>query len=408
VQGIAQRFGLPAYAPALKTWPRWSNLDARKPTREIRLSTITDLGSLEALGEEWRALFVVHGRPHQVFQTFDWLVTWARIYAARQRTLTVVTGRLDGKLVLVWPLVVERRFGLRIATWMGDPLSQYGDALMVDDLDPASAEAVFEYIIALPVDVLALRRVRDDAAIAPLLRRRLGPPVNVQASPFVDLSDRADADAFDMRFAGKLRSSRRRRRRRLEERGPVAFIHHGPSAEAAGLVASALAYKREWARQAGILAPALLDPRFERFFVAACEAVPELRVSALRCGEETLGVEISVACKGLLFGHVLAPRPGFGAWGLGGILAEQIIHNAIREGYDGVDLLAPADDYKLEWTAVSVGVGDFCLPLSLRGSLYMWLWLRFGRAALKKLLRRTEPVLAKAGRLFKIGPTRRA
>ena len=378
-------------------WP-WSPTRTRAQiSGGVTFTLVSDLATFEALESEWSSLFVTSGRPHQVFQTFEWLAIWARIYLDRTTRLRVVVGRIDGRLVLAWPLVVQSRFGLRILSGMGHPLSQYSDALLAKDLPEAIADDAFDYVMGLPFDLFSLRRVRDDAAIAPLLRRRIGAPTNRQASPFVDLSGTPSIEAFEARFAGKLRASRRRRCRRLEERGSVTFASHGPSVDAAALVIEALGFKRDWARGHGIIAPALRDPRFETFFVTAALAganAPALRVSALRCGGETLGIEISIACKGHLFGHVLAPHPGFASLGLGGILAERTITSALEQGFGSVDLLAPADAYKLEWTRTSVGIGDYFAPLSLFGWLYSRIWLRFGRDAVKTTAQRLRPGIA--------------
>ncbi len=125
--------------------------------------------------------------------------------------------------------------------------------------------------ISLPVDLVSLRRVRDDAAVAASLQRRFGHGMARQTAPFVDFAGIEDAAAFGRRFSGKLRANRSRRRRRLQEDGPLRFDHFGPSPEAATLVRMALRFKRDWARHRGILAPLLCDPRFERFFVEAAE-----------------------------------------------------------------------------------------------------------------------------------------
>ena len=119
-----------------------------------------------------------------------------------------------------------------------------------------------------------------------------------------------------------------------------------------------------------------------------------MRVSALRRGPETLGVEISVLCRGGLFGHVLAPNPDHFSLGVGGVLAEMTILNALECRYAAVDLLAPADAYKLEWANGSVGLGDYVVPLSVRGRLYARLWVRFGRDVVKGIARRTGPGIA--------------
>ncbi len=126
-----------------------------------------------------------------------------------------------------------------------------------------------------------------------------------------------------------------------------------------------------------------------------------MRVSALRRGPETLGIEISVLCRGRLFGHVLAPNPDHFSLGVGGVLAEMTIQNALEHRYAAVDLLAPADPYKLEWATASVGVNDYVLPLSAGGRVFARLWVRFGRDLLKRIARRAGPGIAALSRRLK-------
>jgi CelD/BcsL family acetyltransferase involved in cellulose biosynthesis len=396
MESLTQSLRFSLSEPSVAGWAR-SSAQAGERQAQIDLALVRDLDAFLALETDWDALFETAGRPQQVFQTFQWLALWAAHFSDVGTRLAIVTGRIDGRLVLAWPLVVQTTFGLRILGGMGEPVSQYCDALLTDDISEAAQDEAFDYVMALPCDLVSFHRVRDDAALAPLLSRRLGAGFNRQASPVVDLAGAPTIEAFEARFSGKARSDRRRRRRRLEERGPVHFAHHRPSLDAAALVALGLGFKRDWAREHGVLAPALRDPRFEQFFVAAAlagRAAPALRVSALHCGDAILGVEISILCKGHLFGHVLAPCPGLGTLGLGGMLAERTIHNAVEQGYASVDLLAPADSYKLEWTTTSLGVGDYLVPVSVVGRLYSRLWLRSGRDAVKTLARRLRPGLA--------------
>lgn len=369
-----------------------------KVRARIDLATIGDMASFEELRAEWMDLFEVAGRPHQVFQSFEWLAIWARLYLDRGTRLAVVTGRVDGRLVLAWPLVIRQICGLHVLEGMGVPFAQYADALVAPDLDPAAADAALDHVMRLPVDVVALRRVRDDAALIPLLRRRAMVPSNLQASPIVDFAAIPDVAAFEAGFPGKIRSSRRRRRRRLEERGPTRFVRHAAAPETAVLVETAFGFKRDWARRAGVTSPALRDPRFAQVFLEACHAgadAPDLRVSVLRCGDEIAGVELSVACKGMLCGHVLAPNPAFAEFGVGGVLAELTITSAIEQGYAQFDLLAPADDYKLEWTETTIGVADYVVARTLAGRAYRRLWLGWGRETAKRLAARLRPMLAR-------------
>ncbi len=372
---------------------------AAKARAKIDLATIRDAVAFETLRTDWIALFQAAGRPHQVFQGFEWLALWARLYLDRHTRLAIVTGRLEGRLVVAWPLVIRHICGIRVLEGMGAPFAQYTDALVAPDVDPALADAVLDHATTLPVDVVALRRVRDDAALTPVLRRRAVVPSHPQASPVVDFEATPSAAAFEARFPGKVRSSRRRRRRRLEERGPTSFIRYAATPDTVPLVETAFGFKREWARRAGVTSPALRDPRFAQVFLDACRAgadAPDLRVSALRCGDDIAGIELSVAFKGLLCGHVLAPNPDFAEFGVGGVLAELTITSALEQGYAQFDLLAPADDYKLEWTDKTVGVADYVVARTLAGHAYQRLWLGWGREAAKRLAARLRPMLARA------------
>ena len=134
------------------------------------------------------------------------------------------------------------------------------------------------------------------------------------------------------------------------------------------------------------------DPRFARFFAAACRAgdkAPALRVSALRCGDAIAGIEISVACKGELFGHVLAPNPAFATLGVGGILAEATVVAALEQGYCGQSTCwRPPTPTSANGRRRAVDVADYEVTKTLAGALYARIWLGWGREAAKHLAER--------------------
>ena len=369
------------------------------PASTCAFSLIGDRASFDALGPEWNDLFERAASPHQVFQGFDWLWHWANHYLGKGETPAIVIGRCDGRLVLIWPLVSTRILGLRVLTSMGEPVSQYGDAFVEErpDKDELLAKA-FDFAATLPADLIWLRRVRDDAATAPILRRKARPSGGAARAPFVDFGHAKDVAAFEKRYSPKLRSDRRRHLRRLADIGEVTFERHRPGPEARALARLALAFKRDWARQTGRVAPNLLDARFENFFADAASGgkhSPDLNFSVLFCAGEPIGVEISVACKDRVFGHVLAAKPGFGKQGAGAILAGYSIASALERGFRAFDLLAPADPYKMEWAGGCVGVRDFAFARSVAGRLFQWLWLDHGRDAAKALARRLSPRLGR-------------
>ena len=133
----------------------------------IRFETLTDAAAIDALSAEWSALSRASGRSQQVFQGFEWLAVWRSLYLGSGTRAAVITGRSQGRLVYVWPLVIENRFGLRILSGMGEPLSQYCDAIIDDAVDDAEQDAALDYVVKLRFDLIALRRVRERTPPSP-------------------------------------------------------------------------------------------------------------------------------------------------------------------------------------------------------------------------------------------------
>ena len=348
---------------------------APAPLGPLRFERIDDLSALQAAKPAWDGLFARIGDSRLGFQTHAWTTHWARHYAA-PGDLAILTGRSNGRLAFLWPLRARRLAGATVLEAFGDPLAQYHAALVDPQLDAETAIA--EAIGALRdqgADLLALRRMRDDLPLAAALRAQGAALRHIEQAPFVDLVGgkvaRSGADT------GKEAANRRRRLRRLEELGPVRFEVASCPKFAAARVSEAMAMKRDWALKTGRLARAPFDPRFERAFQAALttrDPQVSLRVTALTCGDRTVGVDIALACRGRLFGHVLTHDPELASLGVGILLADASIRAAITEGHQTFDLLAPADGYKRAWADGEVDVFDLQLPLSRRGQWLAQAW----------------------------------
>jgi CelD/BcsL family acetyltransferase involved in cellulose biosynthesis len=108
-------------------------------------------------------------------------------------TLSIVTGWQQGRLVMVWPLVTMRVARLRQISWMGEPISQYGDVLVENG--PGAFDLLrqgWAYVLSLRPDVINLRKARSDAVIAPLLAETGMTLTGVSAAPYVELRKAAD------------------------------------------------------------------------------------------------------------------------------------------------------------------------------------------------------------------------
>src|SRR5712691_6907117 len=352
-------------------------------------AVIADRAGFDALEQEWNALFARAGRPCQIFQTFNWLWHWANHYLDGGTELTVVTGRRDGRLAIVWPLVATRVAGVNQLSWMGEPVSQYGDVLVEEGPDtPDWLRRSWAYVKLLGADIVHLRKVRSDAVISPLLAEAGAISTDSATAPCLDLASAKDFETYKQRYSAKKRSRRRRHLRRLQEAGSITFEQHSRGPMAHDLVGHALGLKRAWLVQRGLFSPVLQDSRLDRFFrdIALDRArSPGTRISAVRCNGAPIAVEISFECKAHVFGYIITHDLEFEKQGLGVVLAEYSIRTAHEQGGAKFDLLAPADAYKMDWADdASIEVADWAMPLSHAGALYARLWLGSARQWVKK------------------------
>lgn len=361
---------------------------------DLDMALITTRADFEALEADWNALFERAGRPTQVFQTFNWNWHWANHYLGdvpggiAGLELSILAGRRNGKLVMVWPLVSERLRGVTQIFWMGDPVSQYGD-VVIDDL-PDTARVLNAGWVFLTrsasADIVRLRRVRADAVIAPLMGDIGASVTDHQTAPFLELASATTFADYEQRYAPRTRRNRRRLARRLEEQGPMTFERLRGGEEARALAVKALALKAEWLKDRGLVSHAIADARMSRFFADAAEGAvrpTNCIVSVLKSAGEPAALEVSFSCKGRLAMHVIVFNLKFEKSGVGVLLLEQSLRDGYRDGLGVYDLLAPGDNYKLDWADAASDVYDWAKPLSIAGHTYARLYLGFMRNHLK-------------------------
>jgi CelD/BcsL family acetyltransferase involved in cellulose biosynthesis len=375
----------------LSAWraPRDATHPGVPPT--VCLDLVTTRAGFDALEDSWNALFARAARNVHLFQTFNWNWHWANHFLGCPGApeLAIVTAHAGETLVMVWPLVLERRGPLKVLRWMGDPVSQYGDILIDDVADAASLMGAAWAFVAerTGASVLELRKVRADSNIAPFLAAVGAKATAELAAPYLDLASAPSFAEYERRYSGNARRNRKRQRRRLEERGPVALAWHTDGADAEALAAEAFTLKHRWLKQRGIVSPALADPRTARFFadVTRAETRPAgCHVLSLSCGGLPVALEIGVRCKGRSAIHVVTYDLDYEKTAAGALLMEDSIRRCFDDGMTVFDLLAPADGYKREWADDAVVVRDWAVPLSLLGRAYTALYLGLIRTAAKR------------------------
>lgn len=373
----------------------------------VRIGVVEQLDVFLALRDEWDALFARAALPHQVFQSHVVLRHWAAHYLDAQTRLSIVTLRRDGRLVMVWPLVRQRRLGVETLRFMGIPIGQFGDVLVETGDEATLLEMGFRAIRSLRADIFEARKLRADSVLA--LSGLLAGAASTEQieAPFADLASRVGRDGPSLAYPARERSNHRRRLRRLAERGPLSFDLVSPGPKAAALANKAIAMKQAALRRHGIIAPAISDPRFQAFFrdlAGDRTGGSPLRIALISCSDQPIGIDLSLDCKGTSFGHVIASHPDHERGGIGGILIQHSFAGAKARGNTVFDLLGPADPYKLEHADGMTPVADLTLPLSIKGKIVCGLGVQRLRPALKTAIKRlpaplTRPLAAWRARL---------
>jgi CelD/BcsL family acetyltransferase involved in cellulose biosynthesis len=358
----------------------------------LELALITRRDQFDALEAEWNALYERAGRSAQLFLSFNWLWHWCNHYLDGA-ALAVVTGRRDGRLVLVWPLVRTRTCGQTVLEWMGDPMSQYGDVLLDQCADSQDVlRSAWTFLKSRSgADVVRLRKVRADSAIAPLLHEIGGLRTETAVAPCLDLASARDYAEYEKRYSSSSRKKRRHHLRRLADLGAVTFeeLTGGPAARA--LVEAAVPMKRKWLASRGLVSRAYADDRITRFFGDVAEAATKpagCLVSVLKVDGQPAAMGIALRGKDRIGLHILVFDIELERASVGTLLIEHIIRAAADGGVACYDLLSPGDAYKLAWADASIAVDDWAVPLTITGRAFARLYLAGLRERLKSAVRR--------------------
>ncbi len=390
--GVARAMALDVSEHEIAGAGSWAR-DGSRAAAALDWQLVTSLADFERLEPEWAELHQRIAPPAgKVFLTFNWNWHWCRHYLAGSGTrLAIAIGRHNGAAVVIWPMVTQRQAGLRVAAFMGMPVSQYGEVI-VDRKDSRCDEWLkqgWDYVrSALGADLVLLRKVRDDSAAGALMRKLAVRRDNEQAAPFIDLTGESTFDGFDQRYSSKDRKNRRRKRRRMEETGEVVCHRVQGPAERIAAVAMAMERKRDWLTAQGLVSTAVTDARFESFFrdaAASTERPGGCEIVELTVDGRPVASKITVSDSTYRGLHFTSYDPAAEKFSPGILILETMIADAIAEGITTFDFMAPAAAYKLEWTDRTVGVADYAVSIGLTGWLYQEAYLHGLRPKLQKL-----------------------
>jgi CelD/BcsL family acetyltransferase involved in cellulose biosynthesis len=321
-------------------------------------------------------------RPGAVFQHSGLLL--ASLAATPPEQTLVAAVKRDGGTRTLWPLRIERRYGLKLATDLASPFAQYSDVIG-EPLDAGTFATLCRRLQAgIGVDAILCRGVRADSGLESVLAQTHEARIDEDAAPFVDLQALGNFETYAAQFSKHTLRTRRQRRRKLEaEHGPLSFTVLS-GAEGRDAVAQALQWKGQWLHAQALSSRVVGADDREATLMAAI-AGPGTHVSVLRAGEKPVAIELGFSNGDHYAAFMGAFDPALAGYSPGQEQMTLTLAWCFTQGFARYDLLPPRDAYKLTWTRgqTEEPVRDYCVALTSLGTLYK-LARQHARAPIKR------------------------
>lgn len=320
----------------------------RNETAPIALRTVTDGAEFAQLEGRWDDLVRAMPRPSP-FLLHGWLKEWWRWYGDGNR-LAVHVAERDGALVGALPLYVRRRFGLRIAEFMGGHRSALGDLLLAEGESRSVARDVAALATrATDHDLADLFGLPGDSVLASSLPREHLKLIKRVEAPVMDLSG-GWAAAYDAKTSSKTRALHRRRRRQLAALGRLeTSVARSPEELEGALEDAFRLHLLRWeGRPDGSEFATATGQAFHRGALQALARDDIPRIVLLKLDGRVIAFHYYYALCGCMYVHRLAFDPAFGRYSPGLVNTLDAIETAASEGLTKVEFLGGAERYKAE------------------------------------------------------------
>ena len=362
--------------------------------QDDELCTLSSANELDALADEWNELAA--RCPGYFFsQTYRWAVAaWRHVGDPRGRTLHCLTLRAQGRLVAVWPLVVERRGTLSVVRPLGPEASEYCAPLIEPDSNQAARTRRLWQEAARLGELAMLPNVRSGTPLADLLAAAglWRAPDTASPAPFILRSDYADWPAYQASLSASMRRRMRRARAKLPKQSVFALEARDSGI---GLIDWMLAGKQRWLAGRGAHSDWIGRPDY-RDFLAALATQPHdpagALLFALRIDGKLIAAKLATLDPRRLEIQMDVYDPAWSASAPGRLLTEYCLQWAFEHGLD-FDFRIGEETYKLDWAPHScdvvtwyVATGWRGLPVVARRRAVLWSWQL--KSLLRRLLRR--------------------
>lgn len=320
--------------------------------------TIITEASLIAVAAEWQQLHARMARfPFADPKSF---IAWWQIRGKPSgRRLHVVAGRRDGRLVTLAPLVVTRRWGLRILEWGGSELYDYGDVLA----DGGASDYALWNIIRRSnlYDFGILRDVHPNAACRDAIRT-FAQETRSSQSLQIRL-DFPSSYVWMQALSASTRSYCRRAESKLLRIAPLRFRVCCGKPIPTRILDVLLRQKAEWLRahqKISWMSDEASDSATLLHHIAEAAAdMGYLHLSWLDCGGSVIATHLGFQHRGLLHWYIPTYALDWSKYAPGRLLLLKLIEWSIDHGLSRFDFMRGEEPYKAHLANARCELTDF-------------------------------------------------
>ena len=299
---------------------------------------------------------------------------WSCISRREHYQLCVVVGRLAGKVVLIWPLVICKRFAWRQAECLGVGY-EYRDILV--EKSPATEQwvsSVFEFAKStLELDLIWCPAVRRDATMYCYLVDQNEPVSTAYPTTFVQCDHFTNWSEYHKILSAKYRREQRRCHRRLSEQGNVQFQVAKTAIEIEHDLTWLFAHKHEWSKRTNTKVIWLQSRHHEEFLKSIAKdalATNELFLCTLRVDGKIIAANFGLIYANRMEMLIMSYDRAWKSYGPGTMLFEWALRSAFDQKLILVDFRFGQETFKKSYKTSEVSVSNFLMPCSRWGMVY--------------------------------------
>lgn len=308
------------------------------------------------------------------YQSIRWVEAYLKhVNAPADEDGAILTLRNPaGTILMVLPLALSTRGGLRVARFIGGKHANFNlplfsgaaDALTRDEIVRALREAGREHGIDL---FQFINQPLDWEGRANPLARIGGQPSPSAGYKF-SLGSNAE-EILHARFSKDTRKKLRQKEAKLQQVAVIRYHRPAPGAEALAILDSFLALKAARFKDQGISDPFATED--VRAFLEAVTRDGTLEFHALMVNDSPAAIYAGVADAKRFSGVVTAfdPAPEISRASPGEILLVHMIRNLCARGFSTFDLGVGEAHYKSKICDQTEPLIDSCVPVSIKGRL---------------------------------------